>query len=218
MTYFCFQSLQDPSSCESASASKPHSSASSISGRQMADPATDQLHVSSSPPAGGSLSNRDTSNASSQLLCDLQTVEEGAELSLPPPPANPTAKVGSSTSAAGAVGGGGNKLTKNSLRQTQSERHLSAATMSRLQQRQGDVHPLSAGMRRGGQNAAPAAGPYHANSSTFNPVSRNDSEIQSQSSGAQGNRPQLHDFIYVVYNTLFISRRHDRRRQPLCLH
>ena len=202
------QSLQTRDS----SSSKPHSSASSVSGRHMgaAESAIDQIAASGGSPrlhhralphdvshATGETSKFGggaNSSQQAQLPYDLVTVDEERELNLPlassatstaraPLPA-PSAK--SSTAPIGATGEAA-KLTASALRQTQSPR-LSQETLNRMQQAMGDLHPAVVG--GGGQrllsSAAGAAAPYHAMSSTFNPTSRNDSEIQSQSSGALG--------------------------------
>ena len=201
------QSLQ----IRDSSSSKPHSSASSVSGRQTGtESAIDQIAATGGSPrlhhralpydvsqttgeaskSGGGANN----NQQVQLPYDLVTVDEESELNLPlassatstakaPLPA-PSAK--SSNAQAGATGEAA-KLTASALRQMQSPR-LSQDTLNRMQQAMGDIHPAVVG--GGGQrllsSAAGAAAPYHAMSSTFNPTSRNDSEIQSQSSGALG--------------------------------
>ncbi|TRY80510.1 hypothetical protein TCAL_10723 [Tigriopus californicus] len=64
-------------------------------------------------------------------------------------------------------------LTISSLQSTQQQR------FNTMNNRRTEVHP-------GGADPSRSYGPYHAHSSTWNPVSQNDSEIQSQSSGALG--------------------------------
>ena len=204
------QSLQTRDS----SSSKPHSSASSVSGRQMgAESAIDQIAATggsprlhqrtlshgASPPAAAEASK--SGGAGQQLPYDLVTVDEEKELSLPlASSATSAAKAAlpaSSTKSSDAqmgTSGAAATLTASAVRQMQSQPQprLSQATLSRLNQvgvGLGDLHPAAVG-GGGGQrllsSTAGAAAPYHAMSSTFNPTSRNDSEIQSQSSGAVG--------------------------------
>ena len=202
------QSLQTRDS----SSSKPHSSASSVSGRHVgaAESAIDQIAATGGSPRlhqrtlshGASpptVAEASKSGAGGQPLpYDLVTVDEEKELSLPlASSATSTAKAAlpaSSTRSADAhagTSGAAATLTASAVRQMQSQPQprLSQATLSRLNQvGLGDLHPAAVGGGGGGQrllsSTAGAAAPYHAMSSTFNPTSRNDSEIQSQSSGA----------------------------------
>ena len=187
------QSLQTRDS----SSSKPHSSASSVSGRQGGtESAIDQIAATGGSPR---LHHRDVSQMTGeaskssgsnngqqvQLPYDLVTVDEERELNLPlASSATSTAKTQQlpAKSSTGEVA----KLPG----KVQSPR-LSQETLNRMQQAMGDLHPAVVGAGGGGgqrllSSAAGAAAPYHAMSSTFNPTSRNDSEIQSQSSGALG--------------------------------
>ena len=194
------QSLQTRDS----SSSKPHSSASSVSGRQGGtESAIDQiaatggsprlhhralpLDVVQAPPGEASKSGAGANSGGGQPY-DLVTVDEERELNLP------LASSATSTAKAAQLSKSGEaatKLTASALRQLQSPR-LSQETLNRMQQAMGDLHPGGAASATGGggqrllSSAAGAAAPYHAMSSTFNPTSRNDSEIQSQSSGALG--------------------------------
>ena len=200
------QSLQTRDS----SSSKPHSSASSVSGRQGGtESAIDQiaatggsprlhhralpLDVCQAPPGEASKSGAgaNSGGGGGGQPYDLVTVDEERELNLPlASSATSTAKA-AQLSAPSSKSGETAKLTASALRQMQTPR-LSQETLNRMQQAMGDLHPGgAAGMAAGGgqrllSSAAGAAAPYHAMSSTFNPTSRNDSEIQSQSSGALG--------------------------------
>ena len=126
---------------------------------------------------GGGDPSSISSLASNLALTSLQTVEEDSELNL-----------GTSQEKVfyqhhpSAGGNSGNK-------QQQQQHTLTLSTLERTQRSR--IRP-SAGIAPEvfPSNKETAAGstthPYHAHSSIWNPVSRNDSEIQSQSSGAMG--------------------------------
>ena len=176
-----------------SSSSKPHSSASSVSGRQgVTESAIDQIAATGGSPrlhhrtlsqdvpqVHGEALKSANSGQQTQLPYDLVTVDEERELNLPlASSATSTAKASQPARQSTAQSGEAAK------RQGQTPR-LSQETLNRMQQAMGDLHPGAVGGGGGGgqrllSSTAGAAAPYHAMSSTFNPTSRNDSEIQSQ--------------------------------------
>lgn len=80
--------------------------------------------------------------------------------------------------------------SKDSAKHGQQRRSRSTLTISSLQstqqQRFNTMNNRRGAEMHPGADPSRSYGPYHAHSSTWNPVSQNDSEIQSQSSGALG--------------------------------